>query len=58
MITGKEMFKNTTMHEICGIVDSSVIKINRSMATLRLITDDEWGEEGFELSVIPGHFVL
>ena len=51
------MLSNSSVEVLCGIVerrDHKVIRIFEPKATLRLVTDDEWTEEGFELTVRPG----
>ena len=51
--SGTEMSENSTVEEFCGIWDNVVFRIHNSKATFRLITDDNWTEEGFKLTVKP-----
>ena len=59
--TGGEMMLNNSVEVLCGIVDRrdhKMIRVHNPKATLRLITDDKWTEEGFELTVRPSKFLL
>ena len=47
------MSQNSTVEELCGILDNAVFRIQNSKAIFRLITDDDWTEEGFKLTVKP-----
>ena len=61
MYTGGAILSNNSVEVLCGIVDRrdhKIIRINNPKATLRLITDDKWTEEGFELTVRPGNYLL
>ena len=52
------MSENSTVDEFCGIRDNEVFLIHSSKAILRLITDDEWTEDGFWITVKPSWFTL